>query len=186
MSKKTVHILGIAGSLRKASYNKSLLQTAQKIAPPSMEIELYSALGQIPLYNEDVREQGFPPVVETLREKIKMADGLLFVTPEYNYSIPGVLKNAIDWASRPPAQPFNEKPICIIGASPSLLGAARAQYDLRRCFIFLNGYILNVPEIFVNEAHKKFDNTGVLTDEGTKDILQKTLVAFETWIRKLA
>src|SRR5579859_2585336 len=124
-------VLGIAGSLRKGSYNKLALRAAVELKPADMEIESFD-IAPIPLYDEDLRERGFPPVVQDLREKIRSADALLIVTPEHNYSMPGVLKNAIDWASRPPQQPLNGKPAAIMGASTGRLGTARAQYHLRQ------------------------------------------------------
>src|SRR5829696_4571521 len=132
-----ISVLGICGSLRQGSYNMAALRTAIALKPADMNVTI-ADISQIPLYNEDVREKGFPPPVETLRRQIKEADALLFACPEYNYSMSGVLKNAIDWASRPPDQPFAGKPVGIIGASPGRLGSARAQYHLRQCFIFLN------------------------------------------------
>src|SRR6201999_4413196 len=125
---------------------------------------------------------GFPPVVEELRRKILAADGLLFVTPEYNYSMPGVLKNAIDWVSRPPEQPFDGKPIAIMGASPGALGTARSQYHARQMFIFLNAYILNRPEVMISQAQNKFDAQGKLTDQPTRDIIAQLLTSFREWI----
>ena len=132
-----INVLGFAGSLRQGSYNKMALRAAIELAPAGMTIETFD-LAPIEPYNEDVKQRGFPPPVQEFREKIRAADALLIVTPEYNYSIPGVLKNAIDWASRPPEQPFNGKPIAIMGVSPGRLGSARAQYHLRQCFVFLN------------------------------------------------
>ncbi len=123
---KTLTVLGISGSLRKASYNTAALRAAQELAPAGMTIETFD-LAPLPLYNEDVKAVGFPPVVQQLRAKIKAADALLFACAEYNYSMSGVLKNAIDWASRPPDQPFDDKPVGILGASPSALGTGRAQ-----------------------------------------------------------
>ena len=118
-----------------------------------------------------MRQQGFPAPVEDLRARIKAADGLLIVTPEYNYSIPGVLKNAIDWASRPPEQPFDGKPIGLMGASGGTLGTARAQYHLRQCFVFLNGLVMNRPEVMIPQAQNKFDADGKLTDQATRDFI---------------
>src|SRR5580698_4147201 len=145
-----ITVLAICGSLRQGSFNKAALRAAIEEKPPGMTIET-ADIGSMPLYNEDVRALGFPPPVETLRRQIAAADALLFVTPEYNYSIPGVLKNAIDWASRPPDQP--------------LAGTARAQYDLRRCCVFLDMHPLNKPEVFIGVAHTKFDAEGAFTDE---------------------
>lgn len=178
------NILGIAGSLRKASYNAAALRAAQELAPVGMTIEIFD-IGSIPLYNEDVKAQGFPPVVTDLRAKIKAADGLLLATPEYNYSTSGVLKNAIDWASRPPEHPFDGKPIALMGASGGVLGTARAQYQLRQMFIFLNGHIMNRPEVMIGGAAGKFDAEGKLTDQPTRDFLAAMLVSFQAWIKKL-
>src|SRR6188768_4576671 len=131
-------ILGISGSLRKGSYNSSLLRTAQTLAPGGVTIEI-ADISDIPPYNEDVREQGYPPSALRFREQIRAADALLFVTPEYNYSVPGVLKNAIDWASRPYGDSaWSGKPAAIMGASVGTLGTARAQYHLRQIMVFLN------------------------------------------------
>ncbi|MBI4388279.1 MAG: NAD(P)H-dependent oxidoreductase [Candidatus Omnitrophica bacterium] len=168
------HVLGISGSLRKASFNTAALRAAQELTPEGMTIEIFD-LAPIPLYNEDVREKGFPSAVQDFRNRIKAADGLLIVTPEYNYSVPGVLKNAIDWASRPPDQPFDGKPIAIMGASPSFLGTARAQYHLRQFFIYLNGLILNRPEIMIANAPSKFDGEGQLTDQKTRELIRDLL-----------
>ena len=129
-----------------------------------------------------MRAEGFPPPVVALRAAIKAADGLLIATPEYNYSIPGVLKNTIDWASRPPEQPFDGKPIGIIGASGGMLGTARAQYHLRQCFVFLNGYVMNRPEVMIGSAQGKFGPDGSLTDVATRDFLTAHLAAFRDWV----
>jgi chromate reductase len=125
---KAMKVLGIAGSLRQGSYNRLALRAAQKLAPASMEILPFEHLREIPPYDEDVKAQGFPLVVQQLCDAIRAADALLIVTPEYNYSVPGLLKNAIDWASRLPEQPFLDKPMAIMGASPAAVGTARAQY----------------------------------------------------------
>ena len=170
----SIHILGISGSLRKASYNTAALRAAQELVPAGVTLEIFD-LTPIPLYNEDIREKGLPPAVEDFRKQIKTADGLLIVTPEYNYSVPGVLKNAIDWASRPPDQPFDGKPIAILGASPSFLGTARAQYHLRQCFIYLNGLILNRPEIMIASAPSKFNDQARLTDQKTRELIKELL-----------
>jgi chromate reductase len=131
-------------------------------------------ISAIPLYNEEIREQGLPASVLSLREQILKADALVIATPEYNYSMPGVLKNAIDWASRPPSQPFEGKPIALMSASPGGFGGARAQYQLRQVFIYLNGLILNRPEAMISAAHTKFDAQGGLTDP----------TAAEPWARR--
>jgi chromate reductase len=178
------NILGIAGSLRKGSFNSAALRAAQELAPVGMTIEIFD-IGAIPLYNEDVKAQGFPPAVADLRAKIKAADGLLLSTPEYNYSTSGVLKNVIDWASRPPEHPFDGKPIALMGASAGALGTARAQYHLRHMFVFLNAHILNRPEVFIGAASTKFDAAGKLTDQSTRDFVAAMLLAFDAWIKKL-
>jgi chromate reductase len=178
-----IKVLGIAGSLRAGSYNRAALRAAVELAPHGMTIETFD-IAPIPVYNEDVKQQGFPPPVEELREKIRAADALLIVTPEYNYSIPGVLKNAIDWASRPPEQPFDGKPIGIMGASPSLLGTARAQYHLRQCFVFLNALVMNKPEVMIAQAPQKFDDRGGLIDGPTREFIGKHLASLADWTRR--
>jgi chromate reductase len=184
MSDGTLKILGIAGSLRRGSFNAAALRAAQELAPAGMTIDIFH-IAPIPLYDEDVKVQGFPPVVTDLRARIKAADGLLLATPEYNYSTSGVLKNAIDWASRPPEQPFDGKPIALMGASGGALGTARAQYHLRQMFIFLNAHVLNRPEVMIGGATSKFDAEGKLTDQATRDFLGTMLTSFKAWIEKL-
>jgi chromate reductase len=179
-----VRILGIAGSLRGSSFNAATLRTAQELAPAGVTIEIFD-IAPIPFYNEDVRQQGFPAPVEDLRARIKSADGLLIVTPEYNYSIPGVLKNAIDWASRPPEQPFDGKPIGVMGASVGTHGSSRAQYHLRQCFVFLNGIVMNRPEVMIPAAHTKFDADGKLTDQITCDFITAHLAEFKAWVLRM-
>jgi chromate reductase, NAD(P)H dehydrogenase (quinone) len=177
-------LLGISGSLRGGSYNTALLHACRELLPGGCTLEL-AALEAVPLYNEDVRAAGYPPAVQLLREQIARADGVIIATPEYNYSVPGVLKNAIDWASRPPDQPFEGKPVAIMGASPSGLGTARAQYHLRQCFVFLNSCLLNRPEVMIPKAHERFDAAGKFTDEPTRQQVAKQLEAFRHWIERL-
>ena len=180
-----LRVLGVSGSLRRGSFNTAALRTAQELAPEGMTIEI-ADISEIPPYNDDVRqEQGYPPPVERLRAEIAAADALLFVTPEYNYSVPGVLKNAIDWASRPPNQPLDGKPVAIMGASPSLLGTARAQYHLRQMLVFLNAFPINKPEVFITQAAQKFDENGRLTDQTARDLIRQLLVALADWTRRL-
>ena len=181
---KGITVLGICGSLRAGSYNKAALRTAIELKPLGMTIET-ADIGSFPLYNEDVRAQGFPPRVERFRRQIVAADGLLFVTPEYNYSISGVLKNAIDWASRPPDQPFAGKPVAIMGAGAGMAGTARAQYDLRRCCVFLDMHPLNKPEVLIGQAQTKFDADGRFTDEVGRGLIRDLLVALEQWTRRI-
>jgi chromate reductase len=180
----TVRILRVAGSLRRRSFNAAVLRAAQELAPRGLTINAFD-IAPIPLYNEDVRQQGFPAPVEELRALIQGADGLLIVTPEYNYSIPGVLKNAIDWASRPPEQPFDGKPIGLMGASMGTHGTSRAQYHLRQCFVFLNGLVMNQPEVMIPTAQNQFDASGKLTDQVTRDFITAHLAAFKAWVLRL-
>src|SRR6202166_2424505 len=177
-----ITIVGICGSLRKASYNTAALRVAIAQKPAGMNVTV-ADISQIPPYNEDVRAEGFPPSVETLRRQIAGADALLFACPEYNYSMSGVLKNAIDWASRPPDQPFAGKPCAIIGAAAGMAGSARAQYDLRRCCVFLDMHPLNKPEVLIGQAQTKFDPEGRFTDEAGRGLIRDLLVALEQWTR---
>ena len=170
----TLRILGIAGSLRKASYNRAALRSAQTLAPPDAALEIFELHG-IPAYNQD--EENNPPrqVVE-LKRKIREADAILLATPEYNYSVPGVLKNAIDWASRPYGDSaWNGKPVAIMGASVGIFGSARAQYHLRQTFVFLNMYPVNQPEVMIGSAQHRFDAQGNLTDEQSKKLIATLL-----------
>jgi chromate reductase len=179
-----IKILAICGSLRKGSYNMAALRTAISQKPPNMTVDV-ADISQIPLYNEDVRQQGFPPSVETLRRQIAAADALLFACPEYNYSMTGVLKNAIDWASRPPDQPFAGKPCAIIGAAAGMAGSARAQYDLRRSCVFLDMHPLNKPEVLIGQAQAKFDAEGNLIDEAARGFIRDLMVALAAWARQI-
>ena len=185
MSAKPLNILGIVGSLRKGSSNRALLEAmARDLAPEGMTIEVADISG-VPLYNEDDRTDGFPPAVQGLRDRIAAADGVIIATPEYNYSVPGVLKNAIDWASRPPEQPFDGKPVAILGASPGRLGTARAQYHLRQVFIFLNAMVMNKPEVMVGSVHEVLGDEGSIKDEATASFITEYLEAFRDWIAKV-
>jgi chromate reductase, NAD(P)H dehydrogenase (quinone) len=181
----TLHILGIAGSLRAGSYNRALLRAAQEIAPEGMQITAFD-LAPIPLYNGDVEAQGDPEPVIALKTAIREADALLIVTPEYNYGVPGVLKNAIDWASRPPGQsPLNGKPVALMGATPGMTGTARAQLQLRQAFVFTQSYPLAGPEVLVPRATEKFDTEGRLTDEATRQHVRRLLERLTEWTRRL-
>ncbi|HVC55464.1 MAG TPA: NADPH-dependent FMN reductase [Stellaceae bacterium] len=179
-----ISVLGICGSLRKASYNLAALHTAIALKPAGMTVTL-ADISQIPPYNEDVRAQGFPPSVETLRGQIAAADALLFACPEYNYSMSGVLKNAIDWASRPPDQPFAGKPCAIIGAAAGMAGSARAQYDLRRACVFLDMHPLNKPEVLIGQAQAKFDADGRLLDEVARNLIRDVMANLAGWARQI-
>ncbi|MSP47844.1 MAG: NAD(P)H-dependent oxidoreductase [Alphaproteobacteria bacterium] len=179
-----IRILGISGSLRKGSYNSAALKTAAGLMPAGSSLEIFD-ISAVPLYNEDVKAQGFPEPVQRLREKIAAADGLLFATPEYNYSVSGVLKNAIDWASRPPQQPFDDKAVALIGASGGAHGSVRAQYHLRQIGIFLNMRFVNKPEVFIGAAGTRFDAAGNLTDETAKGLIKDLMAELVTWSKRL-
>jgi chromate reductase len=177
-----LRVLGFAGSLRAASYNRSLLRAAQELTPPGMTIDIVDLI-DIPLYNGDVEAKGDPAPVVAFKNAIRDADALLVVTPEYNHGVPGVLKNAIDWASRPPrGSPLNGKLAGVIGASPGMLGSARAQTQLRQAFNFTNTLSMPQPEVLVAHAHEKFDGEGRLTDETTRKFLAQYLATFRSWL----
>ena len=181
---RQLKILTFAGSLRKASYNKALVRAAVEVAPENVALEVFDLEG-IPPFNQD-NENNPPPKVVEFKEKIRNADALLIASPEYNYSIPGVLKNAIDWASRPNrGNPLESKPVAIMSASPGRFGGARAQYHLRQVFVFLNMYPLNRPEVFVTFAGQKFDEQGRLIDEKTKEFIKALLESLVAWSKKL-
>ncbi|MGA8581519.1 MAG: NAD(P)H-dependent oxidoreductase [Bryobacteraceae bacterium] len=177
-------ILGIAGSLRKGSLNKAALRAALALAPEGVRVEVFDLDG-IPVYNQD--DETSPPArVAELKARVRAADAILFVTPEFNYSIPGVLKNAIDWGSRPYGDSCWEgKPVAVMGASPGPFGTARAQYHLRQCFVFLDMHPLNKPEVMIGGAAQKFDAAGNLTDEHTRQSIQNLLTALAAWTRRL-
>jgi len=177
-------VFAVVGSLRKGSFNKALLRAAIELAPDGMTVGTAS-IADIEPYNDDVRIAGFPPPVTALREAIARADGLLFVTPEYNYSVPGVLKNAIDWASRPPNQPFAGKPMGMMGASGAMGGTMRAQYHLRQVAVFLDAHPMNKPEVFVRNAATLFDEQGTLVDEATRKVVAQYMEAFGAWVRRM-
>jgi chromate reductase len=181
---KPIRILGIAGSLRRASYNRAALRAATQLVPEGAAIDIFEIDG-LPGFSED-DEQNPPEKVAELKRRIREADAVLFVTPEYNYSIPGVLKNAIDWASRPYGDSaWAGKPAAIMGASTGMIGTARAQYHLRQMMVFLNAYPLNKPEVMIGQAQTKFDEAGNLTDEGTKDFIRKLVEALVAWTERL-
>ena len=169
-----VSILGIAGSLRSESFNRAALRAATELVPEGATIQTFKLDG-IPGFNQD-EEQNPPAKVTELKQRIRAADAILIVTPEYNYSIPGVLKNAIDWASRPYGDSaWNGKPAAIMGASVGTIGTARAQYHLRQMMVFLNMFPINQPEVMIGNAHQRFDADGNLTDDATKDFIRQLL-----------
>jgi chromate reductase len=177
-----VRVLGIAGSLRKGSLNRALLRVAQELAPEGMTLETFD-LAAVPLYDGDVEAKGDPAGVAALKQAIRDADGVLMATPEYNHGVPGVMKNAVDWASRPPqGSALDRKPVGIIGASPGMTGSARGQSQLRQAFEFTNSFCMPQPELLVFRAHEKFDPDGRLIDEATAKYLTRYLTAFHAWV----
>ncbi|MET3394979.1 chromate reductase [Variovorax sp. 1140] len=179
-----MNILGLSGSLRAGSYNTLALKAAQKLAPAGIRIEIAS-IGDVPIYNDDQRVQGEPAAVTALKEKVRRADGLLIATPEYNFSIPGVLKNTLDWMSRPPEPPFTGKVVGIIGASPGPVGTARVQYDLRKVLVFMDAFTVNKPEVFINHCADKFDAQGQFTDECGSKLIVDLLLAMQALKQRL-
>ena len=184
MSKK-IKILGFAGSLRKGSYNKALLRAALEQVPDNAELEIFDLEG-MPLFNQDL-ELNYPDKVKEFKKKIRAADALLIATPEYNYSVPGVLKNAIDCASRPPGDnSFDGKPVAIMSASIGMLAGARAQYHLRQTFVYINMYPVNKPEVMVPFAADKIDSNGKVTDEKTRQKVKELLESLIAWTERLS
>lgn len=180
----TVNILGIAGSLRRASYNRAALRAAQPLLLEDATLDIFDLDG-IPDFSQD--EEQYPPVkVTELKARVRAADAILFATPEYNYSMLGVQKNASDWASRPYGDnAWEGKPVALMGASPGMLGTARAQYHLRQVFVFLNMYPLNRPEVMIAQADKRFDAAGNLIEEQAKEFIRQLLQNLATWPRHL-
>ncbi len=181
---KPIRILGIAGSLRRKSFNRAALRAAQQVVPQDTVLDVIELDG-IPVFSEDDEQQPPAKVVE-FKKRIREADAILFVTPEYNYSIPGVLKNAIDWASRPYGDnAWTDKPAAIMGASMGTLGTARAQYHLRQVFVFLNIHALNQPEVMIGNAGEHFDAEGNLKNEATKNLIGQLVANLVGWTRGL-
>jgi chromate reductase, NAD(P)H dehydrogenase (quinone) len=182
----TFRIFGIAGSLRHESYNRAALRAAAKLVPDGVTLEIFDDLASIPAFDQD--EQSNPPAsVVELKKRVKAADAVLFVTPEYNYSISGVLKNAIDWASRPYGDSaWDGKPAAIISASTGALGGVRAQYHLRQICVFLDMFPINKPEVMIGDAAKRFDSQGNLTDENLTKLIRQLLQNLVDWTRRIA
>ena len=181
---KPVRILGIAGSLRRESYNRAALRAATQLVPEGATIDVFEIDG-LPGFNQD-EEQSPPAKVAELKRRIREADAILIVTPEYNYSIPGVLKNAIDWASRPYGDSaWNGKPAAMMGASVGAIGTARAQYHLRQMMVFLNMFPVNQPEVMIANAQDRFDAQGNLTDDATKQFIRQLLQSLVEWTRRI-
>jgi chromate reductase, NAD(P)H dehydrogenase (quinone) len=184
MPDRALNVITICGSLRKGSYNRMVMNLLPGYAPDGMKITEAPPWAAFPVYNaDDQNSNGFPAPVQGLADAIRAADGAIFISPEYNYSIPGGLKNAIDWVSRTPNQPFAGKPIAIQSAANGILGGGRMQYDLRRCMIFLDALTLNKPEIFIGTASQRIDEkTGQIKDEQTVAFIKQQLAAFAKFI----
>jgi len=181
---KTLNVITICGSLRRGSYNRIVMNALPALAPEGMQITESPPIGEFPLYNADVQNStGFPAPVQVLADVIRAADGVIFNSPEYNFGIPAPLKNAIDWVSRVPNQPFVGKPVAMQSASPGPVGGARMQYDLRRSMVFLDAFTLNKPEIFIGNCAQRIDEkTGKITDEATVGFIKQQLAAFAKFI----
>jgi len=182
----TLNVLSICGSLRKGSYNAIVQRALPSLAPEGMTIKPAPSFADFPLYNADIQNStGFPAAVNTLADAIRAADGVIFCTPEYNFTIPGGLKNAIDWVSRLQNQPFAGKPVALQSASPGPVGGARVQYDIRKAMTFLDAFTLNKPEIFIGGCATKLDEkTGELKDDATRNFIKQQLEAFEKFIAR--
>jgi chromate reductase len=180
----TISIFGFAGSLRRGSYNKAILQAAMELVPEDAQLEIFDLAG-ISLFNQDLENQP-PDTVKAFKAAIRGADAILIATPEYNYSIPGVLKNAIDWASRPYGDnAFDGKPAAIMGASMGMLGTARAQYHLRQTFVWLNMYPINKPEVMVPFVQNSINEQGQVTDQKTREKIRELLEVLIAWTKQL-
>ena len=181
---KPLRLAVLVGSLRKGSFNAAVARALPALAPEGVTIEPLPSVGEFPLYNFDLQEKGFPEIVMRTAEAIRGADGVIFVTPEYNHSVPGVLKNAIDWISRVPNQPFAGKPVAIQSASPGVFGGLRAHTALRASFVFLDARPLNKPEVMIPQVNAKVDaKTGELTDTATRGFIADQLKAFAAFAR---
>ncbi|MDJ0035424.1 NADPH-dependent FMN reductase (plasmid) [Pantoea allii] len=187
MSDKPLKIVTLLGSLRKGSYNAMIAQALPQLAPQGVLIEALPSIRDIPLYDADIQqEEGFPAPVEKIAEQIRLADGVIIVTPEYNYSVPGGLKNAIDWLSRVPNQPLAGKPVAIQTSSMGAIGGARCQYHLRQILVFLDAMVLNKPEFMGGVIQNKVDEqAGKVIEQGTLEHLARQLAAFSDFIRKV-
>jgi chromate reductase len=171
-----IRAVGLAGSLRAGSYNRLLLGNAIRLTPESLDITVFDRIGEIPAFDEDVAAGGDPPAVAALRRAIRGSHALVIATPEYNYGVPGVLKNALDWVSIPPGESGLEgRVVAMMGASPGILGTARAQTQLRQLFVFTQSHVVTHPEVFVTKAHQRFDENGELTDPGATKLIGRLL-----------
>ncbi len=183
-SSSSITLLGICGSLRKKSLNTALLRAAAETLPAPAKLVIFEGLGDIPPFNTDLLEE--PAAVTAMKRAVREAQGLVFATPEYNYSIPGVLKNALDWVSRPAPSPLRGKPVGIIGCAQGMSGSMRAQYHLRQILVYSDTPTLNQPEVLIPRAHERFDQDGVLTDESTRELMRKFGVAMVAHVARYA
>jgi chromate reductase len=178
------NILGICGSLRAKSYNRSALQAAAELMPASMHL-VTTEFGDIPLFNQDVLDAGMPAAVTRLAEEVRSADALLIASPEYNFSISGVLKNAIDWLTRVPVQPFTNKPVALMSATLGPVGGARHQYEVRKILGSQDALVMTRPEVFINLCQGKFDAEGKLVDAAARKAVGDQMAGFERWIARM-
>ena len=181
---RKLDIVGICGSLRKTLVNRKALLTAKELLPASMEMDIVE-IGDLPIYNFDIQQVGFPPDAVRLNERFRVADGIFVATPEHNAGMPAALKNVIDWMSRYRPTPFDNKPVAVISASPGPLGGGRVQYEFRRSMAFVNALVMVQPEVFIAHAPSKFDEHGCFTDEAGQKFLSQLLISFEAWVRRI-
>lgn len=187
MASSALRLVTLLGSLREASFNRIIVRSLPDLAPTGVSIAALPSIRGLPVYDGDLQAQGIPPAVVALGEAIRAADGVIIVTPEYNYSVPGGLKNAIDWISRLQNQPFQGKPVALQSASPGGLGGARAQYHLRQTMVFLDALVLNKPEVIVRDVANKVDQAAeTLVDGATRDVIAAQLAAFAAFVRRVA
>lgn len=175
-------IVGLCGSLRHASINRAALRLAGEVMPAGMTLDI-AEIRDIPFFDGDVMAQGWPAAVAALRERIRKADAVVIATPEYNFSVPGMFKNTLDWLSRGEDQPFAHKPVAMLSASPGPLGGSRVQYELRKILLFVNAMVLTKPEVFIGGSSAKFDAAGACVDETTRGFVAAQMQAFEGWVR---
>ena len=184
-TQQPLHFVMLLGSLRRGSYNAAIARALPALAPVGVTVAPLGSVGELPHYNADLQAEGFPAAVLAMGEAIAAADGVIIVTPEYNYSVPGAMKNALDWLSRLPAAPFAGKPVALQTGSPGMIGGARCQYQLRQIFVFLDAYVLNKPEVMVGQIAAKVDpDSGELTDQATRDFVATQLQAFAAFARR--
>ena len=179
------HFVTLLGSLRRGSFHGGIARALPGLAPDGVTITLLGSIGELPHYDADLQAEGFPPAVLAMGEAIRASDGVIIVTPEYNYSVPGALKNTLDWMSRLPEPPFPRKPVAIQTGSPGMIGGARCQYHLRQILVFLDAYVLNKPEVMIGQVMQKVDTAAnTITDEPTRDFVASQLKAFSSFARR--